>query len=58
MKQIVLNHLELTIFEAAAFGTFVLLIVRCIAKEVESTALLCIQTWKRLSRNLRRENRK
>lgn len=49
-----IENLGVTILQAAALVTLILLMIRCVSKDVESTVIVCLETWKRLSRSFHR----
>lgn len=54
MEAVSLEELETVILQTAALVALTLLIIRCISKDVEATVVVCIRTWKRISRSLDR----
>jgi len=56
MQAINMENLGVTILQAAALVTLILLMIRCVSKDVESTLIVCIQTWKRVSRSFARRS--
>jgi len=47
-------NVDIIILQAAALVTLILLMIRCVSRDVESTVIVCPQTWKRLSRSFHR----
>jgi hypothetical protein len=52
-----IENVGITILQAAALVTLILLMIRCVSRDVESTVIVCIQTWQRLSRSLHQRPR-
>lgn len=57
MQSFNIESVGINILQAAALITLILLMIRCVSKDVESTVIVCIQTWKRLSRSFHRRSR-
>jgi hypothetical protein len=44
----------ITILQIAALLSFILMVIRAVSQDIESTVTVCAKTWKRLARMLKR----